>query len=268
MVAYQLGANLRETILAGHAADPRASLTLLQKLLDVPAARSPKQLLELVLLQAGLPPQSPVITTPAPVSNARKAPEPKQPPKSEEEKPLDSGPTPAPDNPNTKPTGPDVVSVTPAVTVPVLEAESKASSKEEPFPIASDTEETLIAVANADNPSPAQGNDVQNSTDVTELWQQTLEDIKKQYNTLYGIARMAQPTFDGQRLTLSFKFAFHQKRISEAKNRKIFADAIERLYGKSVEIACIVAEPADTSAEKPNVAAISNIFGGAELLES
>ncbi len=168
MIAYQLGATIRESVLSGSSSDPNASLDLLQRLLDVPSARNPKQLLELVLLRHALP-----------------AAEPRTPP-----------------------------------------------------------------------------------ADVTELWQQTLEEIKKQYNTLYGIARMAQPEFDGSRLTLSFKFAFHQKRINEAKNRKIFADVVERLHGKPVEIICIIAEPLEASAPKPDVSAISNIFGGAELLES
>lgn len=104
------------------------------------------------------------------------------------------------------------------------------------------------------------------AVDITEIWQQALDEIKKQYNTLYGIARMARTEFDGDQLTLAFKFAFHQKRVNEAKNRKIFADIMERLYGRPVEIVCVVAEPAQTEADKADVATISNIFGGAELL--
>ena len=108
-----------------------------------------------------------------------------------------------------------------------------------------------------------------NSEDVAEIWQQALEAIKKQYNTLYGIARMAQPVFDGQKLTLSFKFAFHQKRVSEAKNRKLLGDIMQQLCGKPVEIVCVVADGAAAgTAAKPDVSAIANIFGGAELLES
>ncbi|HSX16038.1 MAG TPA: hypothetical protein VLF40_04565, partial [Candidatus Saccharimonadales bacterium] len=103
---------------------------------------------------------------------------------------------------------------------------------------------------------------------ITELWQQALDAIKKQYNTLYGIARMAKPTFDGNHLTLAFKFAFHQKRMNEAKNRKIFSDVIEHLYGQPVEITCVVAEVAEAPAAHPDVSTISNIFGGAEVLES
>ena len=123
------------------------------------------------------------------------------------------------------------------------------------------------AVAEAEPPQ-AIAMSTSDLVDINDLWQQTLEEIKKQYNTLYGIARMAKPEFDGQTLTLGFKFAFHQKRLNESKNRKIFADIVERLHGKPVEIICIIAEPKDINSEKPDVSTISNIFGGAELLES
>ena len=77
---------------------------------------------------------------------------------------------------------------------------------------------------------------------------------------------MAEPSFDGHKLTLAFKFAFHQKRISEAKNRKILSDVVEKLFGQPVEIVCTVTDA--NPASKADVSAISNIFGGAELLES
>ena len=131
-------------------------------------------------------------------------------------------------------------------------------------PAASPTEETVETNKAPTKPSAEAGE----LLDISELWTQTLDEIKKQYNTLYGIARMAKPEFDGQTLTLGFKFAFHQKRINEVKNRKIFADVVARLYGKPVEIVCIVADPKEEGTPKPDVSAISNIFGGAELLES
>jgi len=104
-------------------------------------------------------------------------------------------------------------------------------------------------------------------TDVTELWQETLNEIKKQYNTLYGIARTAIPELRGDHLTIKCKFAFHQKRLNEVKSKQIFGEVIERLRGQPVEISCTVAEK-DAGAAPADVSAISNIFGGAELLES
>ncbi len=220
MISHQLSSVLRADVLDGSAANPHATLALLQRLLDVPAARSPKQLLELVLLQAALP------ATAAPASNA-----------------------------------------TPTVTTPPTS--HKRLVAEEPVPVPQDTPKPDVP----ETPQPATDQPPADTAaiDIADLWQQTLDQIKQQYNTLYGIARMAKPEFDGRKLTLAFKFAFHQKRINEAKNRKIFADVIERLYGAPIEIVCIVAQTAEgglVPAAKPDVSAISNIFGGAELLES
>lgn len=220
MVAYQISASLRENVLNGTASDSQAYLALLQKLLDVPAARNPRQLLEIVLLQHALP-----ATT--------------------------ATPAPAPATAVAKQAAPKAVESEP---VPIKPAE-------EPVKV-----EPVIPDEPAEpEPTPPK-NKVSTSSDVTELWQGTLDEIKKQYNTLYGIARMAKPEFDGKTLKLEFKFAFHQKRMNEAKNRKIFGDIVERLYGQPVEIICIIAEAGAPA--KPDVSAISNIFGGAELLES
>lgn len=110
-----------------------------------------------------------------------------------------------------------------------------------------------------------------------ELWPEVLKIIKRQHNTLYGILRMGQPAFDGQTLTLGFRFPFHQKRISDDKNRHIIMATIEHLTGQTLQLECIVdetIEPPESSMEAKKdpadstVDTISNIFGGAELLES
>ena len=223
MIASQLGAAIRSRVLEKTATDERASLQLLQKLLDVAAARNPKQLLEIILLEAALPVR--------------------------------------------------LSSVVPAQAQPVVptsvlkvtaEPKPKAAKPEPNVPEPAAQEETEPETEHPQTISMTSSDLVE----IGELWQQTLDEIKKQYNTLYGIARMAKPEFDGKTLTLGFKFAFHQKRLNEAKNRKIFADIVEKLHGKPVEIICIIAEPKEDTAEKPDVKAISNIFGGAELLES
>jgi hypothetical protein len=95
---------------------------------------------------------------------------------------------------------------------------------------------------------------------------------------------MAVPEFTPGTLTLRFKFAFHQKRMSEAKHRKIVGDIIMQLSGQSIAINCVydkeaqlsdspisaapaaaIAPSTDTAA---SLSAISNIFGGGELIES
>lgn len=107
-------------------------------------------------------------------------------------------------------------------------------------------------------------------------WQRILLALKQQHNTLYGIARMAAPLFDGDKLTLTFAFPFHQKRFNDTKNKQILSDIISQETGHTVAINCIVdstkpttpATPKDTSeqASKP-LDTISNIFGGAEVIE-
>lgn len=109
------------------------------------------------------------------------------------------------------------------------------------------------------------------------IWPEVLTALKKRHNTLYGVVRMAQPEFTETGVKLTFAFAFHQKRINESGSQKLLSEIIEDLTGQQVMIECLL----DTSTklpapelppEKPKsdgeLAAISNIFGGGELLES
>ena len=106
-----------------------------------------------------------------------------------------------------------------------------------------------------------------------ELWPVVLSVIKKQYNTLYGILRMADAQYANNTLTLTFKFAFHQKRINDVKNKQIITDIIHQQSGENVLLECIIGtiETKDsTSVPEQNntLDTVSNIFGGAEVLES
>ncbi|GAC1386872.1 MAG: hypothetical protein NVS1B7_6880 [Candidatus Saccharimonadales bacterium] len=117
-----------------------------------------------------------------------------------------------------------------------------------------------------------------------QTWNEVLNQIKKTHNTLYGIARMAVPYMTDDTLTLSFSFPFHQKRINEAKNKLIISDVITALTGSSVTIICVMEKDAPAQAiakiepiaevthqinepENSTIDTISNIFGGAEILE-
>ncbi|HSW37153.1 MAG TPA: DNA polymerase III subunit gamma/tau [Candidatus Saccharimonadales bacterium] len=110
-------------------------------------------------------------------------------------------------------------------------------------------------------------------------WQMVLDDLKKHHNTLYGVIRMAKPDFSQPgKLNLGFGFAFHQKRINEAKNRQLLIELIQAVSGEVVELECSLQPtsapaPAPAAVEpklppKANISNISNIFGGGELLES
>lgn len=114
-----------------------------------------------------------------------------------------------------------------------------------------------------------------------ETWNKALVIIKQTHNTLYSMARMADPTIDGDELTLTFGFAFHQKRLNETKNKQVITDIVQKVSGRPITITCAVgkvaAKPKALSVEPPvaattssndTISTISNIFGSAELLES
>lgn len=108
------------------------------------------------------------------------------------------------------------------------------------------------------------------------IWNDVLGVIKSHHNTLYGVVRMAVPVMADDTVTLKFKFAFHQKKINDAKPKQLIAQAIQDLTGKQVVVQCIVAADESVAAPKvvapkpasPGLETVSNIFGGAEVLES
>lgn len=235
MLARQLGEYLRRQLVEGTGQlGPDELIPLLKQLLEVPASREPKHLLELILIDAALrrtdTTAAAVPATPATPASSKTSPSP-----AKEAKP-------ATEKPGSK-----------------IETKSTPEAK----------------IQATDTPPPIQ------TKDQAELWTETLNAIKKQHNTLYGIARMARPSFEGNVLTLALAFAFHQKRLSELKNRRIMSDTLQSLSGQKFEIHCILKTDLQNNAvepvysgdptnqppvENPAVSTISNIFGGAELL--
>jgi DNA polymerase-3 subunit gamma/tau len=124
------------------------------------------------------------------------------------------------------------------------------------------------------------------SKDSDEIWQKILSALKRDHNTLYGIVRMAHPEFSSEGiLRLTFNFAFHKKRIEEAKNQNLLTTIITNISGQNYVIECILDKDTiavkseakqSISTSQENVSkkepdeliAINAIFGGGELLES
>ena len=108
--------------------------------------------------------------------------------------------------------------------------------------------------------------------DLQPAWQETLAQLRKSHNTLYGVLRMAEvQDGDDNQVILAFSFPFHQKRANDPKNKSLIAQVLSDQLGKPVSVKFTVAQsvkPAKTAkpAEVPN--AISNIFCKAEVLES
>lgn len=107
-----------------------------------------------------------------------------------------------------------------------------------------------------------------------ETWASVLEALRSKHNTLYSVTRMASPDFEEGKVTLRFAFAFHQKKLADSKSQQILKDVIKQTTGQTVLINCVLEEPSSSTAEtlepstsKVNLETISNIFGGAEIVE-
>ncbi len=106
----------------------------------------------------------------------------------------------------------------------------------------------------------------------SELWDEVLQKLKIQNNTLYGIARMAQAEQTRNKLLLSFKFPFHFRQVNQPKNKSIITAILEKLSSNNIELVIIQADGAK-KAPKPigtdkTISNITNIFGDSEVLES
>lgn len=105
-----------------------------------------------------------------------------------------------------------------------------------------------------------------------ELWPSILDSVKAEHNTLYSVLRMAEPSYEGQKLYLAFQFAFHQKRINEAKNKQILTDIIashttQPLTVEATVLSGTAAPPPAPTPEPASLETISSIFGGGEVLD-
>lgn len=111
-----------------------------------------------------------------------------------------------------------------------------------------------------------------------DQWAEVLLGLKQKYNTLYSVARMAEPSIlEPNTLRLSVAFAFHQKRLNENSNKQRISDIFEKVTGNDVLVDIVLDKSAKPAAQpiiakpapaKSDMTAISNIFGGGELIES
>jgi DNA polymerase-3 subunit gamma/tau len=232
-IAQQLGITIRESFLSNsRQLSPEQSLGLLAKLIDVPSSADPAIALEIAVLSS-LKLDQPIPTKP----------------KVKLDEPL----------PEVKPT--PSIHIKKSKQIDIDESTDKEAIEKTPPPEISDQQTLKSTVDNS-------------------IWPQILSAIKKKHNTLYSIVRMAQPEWEGETLTLAFKFAFHQKNVNEPRHKTVIAETIHDITGQNITLKCIVdatvniqpqatKEPVDKElSTDPTIASISNIFGGAELLES
>ena len=109
-----------------------------------------------------------------------------------------------------------------------------------------------------------------------EVWNNVLQRLKSQNNTLYGIARMAQAQVLSNKLVLEFKFPFHFKQVNQPKNKSILTVILEELGHKDIELDIslnsntpkLIKPAVKTEPEDKTLANITNIFGSGEMLDS
>lgn len=245
-IAKQMARTLRQQLVHG-ATTTVNDTALLAVLLEVPLSHDPEAQLEIAILSYHA-------VTPAV----------QQPPQV-----VTSQPTPTTAKPAAKPKA-----------APVEQPVSQEPVADEPEPVPEMPEQPADSTAQASEKTASTAPVVD-----AEVWQELLNVLKKQYNTLYGIVRMAQPDFSSPgTLQLTFGFAFHQKRANEAKNRQIIHDALAAVTGQTMEVRCeysseakpgkpvLAAASATTAAETISqeanpLSTISNIFGGVEVVE-
>ncbi len=112
-----------------------------------------------------------------------------------------------------------------------------------------------------------------------ETWTEMLQELKKKYNTLYGVLRMCDASMSDDGVVLAFGFGFHKKQVDNPKNTAALREYLQSHFGvnnfKTITVskkkAPAQAAETTTSAPKPTseaISTVSSIFGGAELLES
>ena len=106
-------------------------------------------------------------------------------------------------------------------------------------------------------------------------WQTVLNTVKETHNTLYGILRMADVKITDDTITMTFKFDFHEKQLKQQKHSDPLKRIIKETLGDDYQIKTEIVKDSKKTTPKPkkpakssDVKNVSNIFGGAELLES
>jgi len=120
---------------------------------------------------------------------------------------------------------------------------------------------------------PAEANKSSSEFNLSE-WSKVVDLSKSRAASIYTALRLAKPALEGDKLILEFAFPLHQKKLNQAANKELVASIIEELYGRKLSIECIVNKrvkdlpKAKPSAGNNEIHAISNIFGGAEMMEA
>lgn len=168
-------------------------------------------------------------------------------------------------------------------------AESKQTKIIEEQPITKpDSKPKSVSPTPKENKKPKPDLKIEKQENTDSLWDDTLNAIKGNHNTLYGILRMAETTVNpaDETITLAFRFPFHMKRASEPKHQQAITETIKSLTGKDFRLlfnkgtseskeikktAKKAAEQTPVKAEKPSgndpLDTVISLFGGGEVMK-
>ena len=113
------------------------------------------------------------------------------------------------------------------------------------------------------------------------LWDKVLDRLRGAHNTLYGLARMAIVSADGDTLVLGFAFDFHRRRFDESRTQEKLQTILSDLLGSSIQVRCMIDKNGPKEAPKTpkstdkapdppksdTLGVITKVFGGGEVLE-
>lgn len=109
-------------------------------------------------------------------------------------------------------------------------------------------------------------------------WPVIVNTVKQEAASLYTALRLAVPSLDGNKLTLSFQFPLHQKKIASTKSIELIGRLIEQSSGSRLTVESLVdkslqslvsqPKPKIDAVPDPSIQGINDIFGGGEVLES
>ena len=112
-------------------------------------------------------------------------------------------------------------------------------------------------------PASAPTNDQTPLSDIDEgTWNMILGGLRRTHATLHSLVRGAEAQFGTSSITLVFDKTFPYKQINSSKNKEIICQVAKEVTGMTPQLICELRDQNDS------ISTISNIFGGAELLES
>lgn len=159
----------------------------------------------------------------------------------------------------------------------IIASKTSQPVKEKPVKTAEEKTQTVTAKISPNHTKNISVPEVQDLLD-NGMWEKVLTTLKQKYNTLYGVARMANPIAEDGTLVLVVPFAFHHKRLSEEKNSAIISATLSEVAGGYIAYITRVdnskpetshsnVKPNKINKDSATLQAVTEIFGGGEVLE-